>query len=374
MLRTPPRGPQLLGEAAGGSGPGRPAGADPPPAPGPGPTGPDDGRPLGEAASEAGPDEAALGVVDADTEAPDGDRFPGRLPGDIPGVRRSRGEPAGASAGEPVGAAAADGTAPTEPVVHPRLWQRRAAVLREAGRRRLRFVVAGVALLVALCVGMLVLHTPLVAVRQVTVSGADHSGVQAIVAAAGLTGSPPLIDVDPAAAAARVEALPWVAHATVARRWPDAVSVTVTERVPIGAVLRPGGGAAVVDATGRVLAWDPSAPPGLVLSLPTAPGAPGTALAPADRPGVAVAAALPASVAGRVREVAVDGGQVRLDLGGGLSALLGSPDELSAKLAALASVLEEARPRGPAVIDLTLPDQPAVGPPTPAPKAPSGGR
>jgi len=250
------------------------------------------------------------------------------------------------------------------PAVHPRLWQRRVAVLRDHGRRRLRWVVAGVSVLAVLCLGLLVLHTPLLAVRHTTVLGAVHTPEGAVVKAAGLSGHPPLVDVDPGAAARRVEQLPWVARAVVARHWPDAVTVTVTERVPLGAVARSGGGGAEVDAAGHVLAWTTGAPTGLVLVVPVAPGPPGTVLPAAARPALLVGANLPASVAAHVRRVVMGpGGSVTLDLGGGVTAVLGGTDGLRAKLEALASVLAAAAPRGPAVIDVTVPDQPTVGPP-----------
>ena len=143
--------------------------------------------------------------------------------------------------------------------VHPRVWQRRLGVLRDQGRRRLRWVVGGVAVLVAVCVALLTLHTPLLALRHATVVGAPHTGAQAVLQAAGLVGEPPLIDVDPKSVAAHVEALPWVAHAVVVRHWPDSVTILVTERVALGSVARPGGGVALVDASGRVLAWQATA-------------------------------------------------------------------------------------------------------------------
>ncbi len=260
----------------------------------------------------------------------------------------------------------APGTADPATVVHPRVWQRRVAVLRDQGVRRLRWVVAGVAVLVVLCVVLLVLHTPLLALRNATVRGAQHTGTQAVLAAAGLLDDPPLIDVDPGTVAARVERLPWVAHAVVVRHWPDSVTITVTERVPLGSIARPGGGVAVVDASGRVLAWQAAAPPGLVLEAPVSPGPPGAVLAPAARPALQVGAALPASLAGRVLDVTVDArGMVTLDLGGGVSAALGTTAELPAKLTAVASVLAGAPLKGPAVIDVTVPDEPTVGPPPP---------
>jgi cell division septal protein FtsQ len=239
------------------------------------------------------------------------------------------------------------------------------AVLRDQGRRRLRWVVGGVVVLVVLCVTLLVLHTPLLALRHATVRGAEHTGPEAVLQAAGLLDHPPLIDIDPKAAAAEVERLPWVAHAVVVRHWPDSVAVIVTERVPLGSVARPGGGVAVVDATGRVLAWQETTP-GLVLVAPVTPGRPGTVLSGAARPALEVASALPSTVAARVQRVTTDArGTVTLDLGGGVSARLGTTSELPAKLVALASVLSEVHLTGPALIDVTVPDEPTVGPPPP---------
>jgi cell division protein FtsQ len=229
--------------------------------------------------------------------------------------------------------------------------------------------------LVVLCVGLLVLHTPLLALRHATVRGAEHSGTEAVLQAAGLLDHPPLIDVDPANVAARVERLPWVAHAVVVRNWPDDVTITVTERAPVGSIARPGGKVAVVDASGRVLAWQDAAPPGLVLVAPVVPGPPGAVLAGGARPALAVAAALPAALAGRVRQVAVGaGGVVTLDLGGGVHATLGRTDELHAKLVALASVLAGAQVSGPAMIDLTVPGEPTVGPAPPVARSRPRGR
>jgi cell division protein FtsQ len=254
-----------------------------------------------------------------------------------------------------------------EPVIHPRVWQRRVAVLREQAQRRLRWIVGGVAVLVALCLALLLLHTPLLALRHVTVRGAPHTGDQAVLQAAGLLDAPPLIDVDPKTAAARVERLPWVAHAEVLRHWPDSLTVIVTERVPLGSVARPGGGVALVDASGRVLAWESAAVSGLVLVAPVTPGPPGTVLAPGARPVLQVAAALSPPLSARVQKVSVDDrGVVRLDLGGGITAVLGSTTGLQAKLVSLATVLAGAHVSAPAVIDVTVPEEPTVGPPPPA--------
>jgi cell division protein FtsQ len=252
-------------------------------------------------------------------------------------------------------------------VVHPRVWQRRVAVLRERGRRRLRWIVAAVVVVVAVGVTVVALHTPLLALRSATVVGADHTTAAVVLQAAGLAGHPPLIDINPTAAAARIETLPWVAHATVSRQWPDGVRVTVTERTALGWLGAPDHQVALVDATGRVLEWDPSAPAGLVaLAAPETPGLPGTHVGGAARAAVRVAAALPPSLAGRVAQVVVSStDRVTLVLGGRLWATLGAADHVGAKLTALTSVLAASPPRGPALVDVSVPDEPTVGPPPP---------
>ena len=104
-----------------------------------------------------------------------------------------------------------------------------------------------------------------------------------------------------------------------------------------------------------------------VLAAGVVPGRPGTTLPAAARPVLAVARTLPPSMAGRVEEVTLAAGTVALHLGDGLVAELGAPTGLAAKFAALAGVLARAAPSGPAVIDVSVPDAPTVGPPLPGP-------
>jgi len=56
-------------------------------------------------------------------------------------------------------------------------------------------------------------------------------------------------------------------------------------------------------------------------------------------------------------------GGLSVDLGKGVGAAIGPDVNLGAKLEALASVLAGAPPKGPAWIDVSVPDEPTVGPP-----------
>jgi cell division protein FtsQ len=68
-----------------------------------------------------------------------------------------------------------------------------------------------------------------------------------IAAAAAIAPGVHLFDADLTALRARVEALPWVAHARVSRLWPDRVAVRVWERMPIARW----GDAGLVDSESR---------------------------------------------------------------------------------------------------------------------------
>jgi cell division protein FtsQ len=253
--------------------------------------------------------------------------------------------------------------------IDPRISRRRTEVRRERSRRRLRWIGIAAAVVGVVGLGVGLLHTGLFAARHVTVRGARHTTVRQLEMAAGLESGPPLIDVSASAAAARIEALPWVDHAAVARHWPDSVSVSITERVAVATLPRPGG-VALVDRTRRVLAWASAAPSGLVnLRVTVKVGRPGTTLPRAAGPGLHVAAVLPAILRSRVAAVVVDSrGDISLDLGSGLTATLGTTSDLAAKFESLASVLAGANPHGPGVIDVTVPEEPTFGP-TPAPAA-----
>ena len=144
--------------------------------------------------------------------------------------------------------------------------ERRAVVARQAGRRRLRIVVAtlGVAALGAGLFGLA--HSPLISVRTVRVTGAVHTTRAEILAASGLGRDPPLVDVNTLADAHAIERLPWVRTTSVSVSFPSSVRVVVTERRVVAAARRGAASVALLDVTGRVLA-DASRPPAGIVSL-----------------------------------------------------------------------------------------------------------
>lgn len=254
--------------------------------------------------------------------------------------------------------------------IDPRIRQRRESIERSRLRRRLRWVAVavGVAALVALAVGLL--HTPLFEAKVVTVTGTHPNTTgAAILQAAGLEHHPPLISVDPGAAAARVESLPFIASAQVSRHWPDSVTVHVTERVPVTTMATSTTGWATLDGSGRTLAVTTARPdlPVLVVhdaaGAPVAPAAVGGTVASAADPGLTVARTLPPAFAAQVGTITVaDDGTVSLALDSSLVVLLGTVSDLTAKYEDVAAIIAHAPLRGDHTIDVTVPQSPTVGP------------
>jgi cell division protein FtsQ len=175
------------------------------------------------------------------------------------------------------------------------------------------------------------LGSRLLAVRSVVVTGTRLVPQSEVLAAAGIRPGTPLIRVNTAQVAARVETIRQVQSAQVTRSWPDRVVIAVRERTPALAVTAPGGGFDLVDPDGVIVQWAARRPPGLPLYLMTA-------AVPSLRgdPGVGAAAAvlgeLPAQLRASVASVTVPGpDQVTLRLASGVTVLWGGTDHAQAK-------------------------------------------
>jgi cell division protein FtsQ len=105
-------------------------------------------------------------------------------------------------------------------------------------------------------------------VRRIEVTGTHLVTPAAVRAAAGIPMGVPLVRVDGATAARRVEQIRQVAAARVSTGWPDQVTITVTERVPALAV--PSGHSFhLIDPDGVIVQTVPARPAGLpVLRTP----------------------------------------------------------------------------------------------------------
>jgi cell division protein FtsQ len=231
-----------------------------------------------------------------------------------------------------------------------------AARMRARSRwRRLSVTLTVTACLLALLGYLLLWHTSLIAVRGIHVVGAKNVTRARIRAAAGIRTGGPMAALDPAAVAARIEAIPQVASAAVSRDWPGTVVVTVVERVP-AALVPDAHGYAIVDGGGVVFgqAPSPAAAPGLPVITVSAP-------AKADEvvPGaLAALRALPASVDKTVVAItATDPYVITLRFADGATVNWGGGGDAAAKARDLVALL---RAGGHRHYDVSAPDAPAM--------------
>lgn len=240
--------------------------------------------------------------------------------------------------------------------IEPKLRQRRAAVHKARGRRRLRWVVAVALVLVLVIAGLAVLGSSLFSIESVSVSNAVYSRDELRPIIDDLTGEPTL-RADTGAFEESIERIPWVEEARVDTKFPDSASIEIRERVPAAAFLGGDSRFRVIDTEGRVLDVVNGQPVDFMLVRSENPPSPEAG--EFTSAGFVAAAAMARALTPAVRpiteviEVANDGSDVRLQLTGGTEVRLGSGDDLVDKLARLETVLDMDDDRLPARIDVS---------------------
>jgi cell division protein FtsQ len=220
----------------------------------------------------------------------------------------------------------------------PRMRERRIEVQRALGRRRLRVLLVLAGVVIAAGAAFLVIDSPFLDVDRVTVRGTHALTADDIRAAARVHKHSALLFVDTGAVAHRVEQLPWVEHASVARQWPGTVRISVTEYQPV-AWAHDGNRVVLFAANGRAIARVDAAPGGTteVRGVRVLP-ADGQLLAPPDA--TRVVTQLPPDLARRVGAIDVGGNGLALVLKTGGDIRLGNADDIAAKAAAALAVLQ----------------------------------
>jgi cell division protein FtsQ len=174
------------------------------------------------------------------------------------------------------------------------------------------------------------LGSKLLVVHSVIVTGTHLVPRSDVLAVAGVQPGTPLIRVNTAQVAARVDTIRLVQSVQVTKSWPDRVVIAVRERTPALAVTVPGGGFDLMDADGVVVRWATSRPSDLPLYLTAA------AVASRGDPDLGAAAVvlreLPAQLRHAVDSVTVPSpDQVTLRLADGVTVLWGGTDRAAAK-------------------------------------------
>ncbi|HVB46568.1 MAG TPA: FtsQ-type POTRA domain-containing protein [Streptosporangiaceae bacterium] len=213
---------------------------------------------------------------------------------------------------------------------------------------------------VALAVGIAwaLLGSSLLVVRSVQVTGSAQISRQRVIAVAGIAMGTPLIRLDTAAVARRVERITQVQIARVTRSWPDAVVIWVKRRTAMFAVPAHGG-YDLVDSYGVVLAWAVTKPTRLVLLKAPVGSAARLRGNAAVLAAGAVVRSLPAWLRRRVTTVRATGAAaITLVLPGGVTVAWGGPGRAAAKAREMAVLLRT----GASYYDVSDPVTAVTGP------------
>lgn len=244
--------------------------------------------------------------------------------------------------------------------IEPRLRDRRIAVKRAAGRKRLKWALAITLVLMLVIAALAVLGSGLFSIDEVRVEGAvrtDESALEEIVD--DLEGRP-VLRVDTGVYEQRLKTLPWVDDARVTTDFPNGATIELRERTAVATVSDRDGLWHTLDADGRVLVASEEQPEGLtVITVDDLAPVEVAKFAPQ---GVGAAAtlirALTPLIESRTEAVIVtpDGSDLRLTLTGGTEVRFGAADDIVAKLVRLQTMLTDLGARPVSYIDVSTND------------------
>jgi cell division protein FtsQ len=243
--------------------------------------------------------------------------------------------------------------------IDPRIEARRDEVRREFAQKRLRVLVIVAVVVVALVGSYLVVESPFLDVDRIEVNGALHIMPKQVRRAAAVDHGRALLRVDLDNVARRVEALPWVASASVHRDLPGTLRIDVHEARPL-AFVRANGHVAVIGPGDRVVAFTREPPAGAIeiTGVRRVPGRDET-MSPAGTS--RVVSAMPAELVPHARTIALrpDTVAVVLDVG---EVRLGDASHLPAKFAAAVAVMRTFNGAPFEYIDVSVPTDPVSKP------------
>ena len=201
-------------------------------------------------------------------------------------------------------------------------------------------------------------------VQHVTFVGFHHETPSALLAASGLTNHPSMINLSDATIKKNLSAFTWINAVQVTKHWPNSVVVTVHESVAVAVAFTAKHVLEFVDDFGRALGVAP-----LKTNMPTLsylhPSSATWPFARAGRAAAYVASQLPRAFASQVSMITDDAqGTVTIKLTTPVTFIVGPATNLHAKFVAIASVIAHSPLVPGDVVDVTVPDELAVTPPT----------
>jgi cell division protein FtsQ len=225
-------------------------------------------------------------------------------------------------------------------------------------------IVVGVVVTVLVVAGQWAFRQSYFRVEHVTLVGVRHESSMAVLNASGLLAHPSMVGLSDAKIERRLSSFPWIHSVSMQKRWPNTVVVTVHENVAVAVAFTAAHVLDYVDAAGSALSPAP-----LHANLPALeyvhPESSSWPFARAGRAAAYVASQLPRAFSSQVSAVTDNAqGEVTLQMTTPLTFMLGPATNLHAKFVAVASVIAHSTLQPGDVVDVTVPDELAVTPPS----------
>lgn len=241
--------------------------------------------------------------------------------------------------------------------VDPRLRQRRVAVRRAQGRRRLRILAVLAGLVAVAAGGYGLTQSRLLDLDTVEIQGVSPDLRGEVAEAVAVELGTPLAALDLSSIAESAAALPWVRSAEARRSWPGSLHISVVKRTPAAMLPEANGRYVLVDEDGVAIDAVARPPDDRLMLIDAAPtgtlGDTQTAVVQA----LAVVAAMPLDLSSWVEAVTLsEDSRLGLDLVGSARADLGDAAHIEDKLEALRSVLASVDLRCIELIDVRVAD------------------
>ncbi len=236
-----------------------------------------------------------------------------------------------------------------------RFRQRRIAVRRAAGRRRLRwFTVVGI-VIAAILVVLLLLTSPILSIRSVDVEGNVYTNPATLGEVISDLKGEPILTADVHGAELRLLAIPWVRDVEISTHLPSRVTIQIVEREPLAFYRAVDGFNRVIDRDGRVLDVIEGDPVDYTAIRGTGPN-----LSAGDFVGqpflgaTQLINALPAELSVRLIAMSVSAeGEVSMTLTNEVEVLFGRPDDFQAKLVGVVNEIKKQGSNKYATIDVS---------------------
>ena len=243
----------------------------------------------------------------------------------------------------------------------PRIQERRIEIIRAKGKRRLRILLMLVLVVLLAIAGFFISKSSLLDVDEIVVSGAKGDLKELIILQANIPNSKPLLEMDTIAISDRIQQIPIIKDARVARSFGGKVTITVTLRDPVVA-LQNLGEWFLIDFDGRVLERVNELPSdipypiveGNFEDLRTGEWLPEQALF-----AIQLAASLPPILLADVSFV-LPGAEIELVLFGQGKVLFGGNQRIEEKILAASTILEQADLIDLIHVDVRTPDKPVL--------------